>query len=122
MKRAAFIAAFLVLASGCRKDHNYSPTDPSVKAVVDVTMVEAASVAPVAGATVEVRHDATGPVLYSAKSDAKGLASVSVPPGTYRVHVVPPTGYAFAGGVFPDLPLTLTSGEHISMQVPLVRT
>lgn len=91
MKRAFFLV-LLSFAFGCARHE--LPTEPNVHFVKLLTY-EAGTGTRISGATIELRESQTGPVLYSAKTDANGMASLSVPPARYWMKIVPPDGYIF---------------------------
>ena len=122
MKRAFSVMFLLAFVLACQGRHD-SPTAPIAGASIAVSVVENGTSSPIAGARFEVRRERTGPVAYSATTDANGVATITVAPGSYWLTVTPPAGYSLPPGIGSfDSQTVLRPGESVTMQVPLVRT
>ena len=88
------------------------------------TVTDSGSGAPVAGAQVAVLRASDLSFEQGATADAGGVFSAQVPPGSYRVYVLDPTGdhtNGFAGGTAPGL-YTVSAGAAVEADASMAST
>jgi hypothetical protein len=122
MKRVLLCCVALLTIVSCSKYD--SPTAPAPgRGQLTVTVVDAATKAGIANVTIEVRQTSGGPVLYTAVTNASGVAGLTVPAGSYWVSAVAPPGYS-SGAVTTDarMQLTVVAGESVAVTISIPKT